>query len=188
MPLWRMLAPFGAMAGAAAVSAHRLAARNPRLGAGDRFSASWFALCGFLHCCFEGYFLLSRATLASSGGLFSQLWKEYALSDSRYLTGDVFTLCVEAITVTVWGPLSLAAAASVVLGSPRRHFLQVVVSTAHLYGVALYYATNEVAAAATATSYSRPEPLYYWVYYVGFNAPWAVVPLCGRGGITDAAV
>ena len=45
MPLWRMLAPFGAMAGAAVVSAHRLAARNPRLGAGDRFSASWFALC-----------------------------------------------------------------------------------------------------------------------------------------------
>lgn len=71
-------------------------------------------------------------------------------------------------------------------GSPRRHFLQAVVSTAHLYGVALYYATNEVAAAASAaaaadgaaTSYSRPEPLYYWVYYVGFNAPWAVVPLC----------
>lgn len=29
---------------------------------------------------------------------FSQLWKEYALSDSRYLTDDVFTISVETIT------------------------------------------------------------------------------------------
>lgn len=30
--------------------------------------------------------------------LFAQLWKEYTLSDSRYLTLDVFTVCVETIT------------------------------------------------------------------------------------------
>lgn len=52
----------------------------------------------------KGYFLLNRATLAASDGLFAQLWKEYALSDSRYLTGDVFTLCVEAITVVSFLP------------------------------------------------------------------------------------
>lgn len=27
-------------------------------------------------------------------------------------------------------------------------------------------------------SYSRPEVLYYWVYYAGMNAPWAVIPGC----------
>lgn len=35
------------------------------------------------------------------GGLqtfFGQLWKEYALSDSRYLTQNVFVFCVEAMT------------------------------------------------------------------------------------------
>lgn len=35
------------------------------------------------------------------GGLqtvFGQLWKEYALSDSRYLTQDPFVLCMETIT------------------------------------------------------------------------------------------
>lgn len=31
--------------------------------------------------------------------LFGQLWKEYALSDSRYLTSDTLVLCMEAITV-----------------------------------------------------------------------------------------
>lgn len=45
---------------------------------------------------------------------------------------------------------------------------------AHLYGVALYYATNWF----EGVSYSRPEFIYFWVYYVGFNMPWAVVPFC----------
>jgi hypothetical protein len=30
--------------------------------------------------------------------LFAQLWKEYTLSDSRYLTHDIFTVSVETIT------------------------------------------------------------------------------------------
>lgn len=30
--------------------------------------------------------------------LFGQLWKEYSLSDSRYLTKDPFVLCMESIT------------------------------------------------------------------------------------------
>lgn len=37
--------------------------------------------------------------MAHSQDLFAQLWKEYALSDSRYLTSDPFMLCVESITV-----------------------------------------------------------------------------------------
>ena len=30
--------------------------------------------------------------------LFGQMWKEYSLSDSRYLTSDPFVLCMESIT------------------------------------------------------------------------------------------
>ncbi|OAA53432.1 Emopamil-binding protein [Cordyceps fumosorosea ARSEF 2679] len=109
--------------------------------------------------------------------LFAMLWKEYALSDSRYLTGDVFTLCIEHITVFLWGPLSLLTTIAIIRRSPTRHFLQVIVCTAHLYGVMLYYATNWADHRLTGVSYSRPEFLYYWVYYVGFNAPWFCVPL-----------
>lgn len=29
---------------------------------------------------------------------FGQLWKEYAFSDSRYLTSDPFVLCMETVT------------------------------------------------------------------------------------------
>lgn len=48
----------------------------------------------------------------------------------------------------------------------------------HLYGVALYYGTCGLAEHMRGISYSRPEAQYYWVYYAGMNAPWAVVPGC----------
>lgn len=104
----------------------------------------------------------------------------------------MFTVCVETITVVspsvltsstyankrkfCWGPLSCLAAVSILNRSHSRHFYQIIVCTAHLYGVALYYATNWADFRASGVSYSRPEFLYYWVYYVGFNMPWAVVP------------
>lgn len=47
----------------------------------------------------QGYFIYFKGELVSQHTLFAMLWKEYTLSDSRYLTGDVFTLCIETITV-----------------------------------------------------------------------------------------
>jgi cholestenol Delta-isomerase len=123
-----------------------------------------------------GYFVYNHATLAGSQSIFGQAWKEYTLSDSRYLTSDPFMLCVEAITVAVWGPLCWAIVAAIAARSPLRHPLQIVMCVGHLYGVALYYSTSLTERAMTGTMHSRPEFLYFWVYYVGFNAPWVVVP------------
>ncbi|KAJ4202892.1 hypothetical protein NW767_005649 [Fusarium falciforme] len=109
--------------------------------------------------------------------LFAQLWKEYALSDSRYLTHDVFTISVETITALAWGPLCLLTVVGIIHGSRSRHVAQVIVCTAHAYGVALYYLTNFNESRMHGVAYSRPETLYFWIYYVGFNFPWAVVPL-----------
>ena len=58
--------------------------------------SAWTA--GFIHLFFEGYFVLNHKTLAGSQELFGQLWKEYSLSDSRYLTSDAFVVCMEAVT------------------------------------------------------------------------------------------
>ncbi|KAJ0108690.1 hypothetical protein J7T55_015124 [Diaporthe amygdali] len=107
----------------------------------DKIVLGWFVLCGSLHCFFEGYFVINHTKLASLQDLFAQLWKEYALSDSRYLTSDPFMICVETITATVWGPLCFATAVSIVRGGSLRYPLQIVVNVAHLYGVALYYST-----------------------------------------------
>lgn len=76
----------------------------------------------------------------------------------------------------VWGPLCFATAVSICRGGSLRYPLQIIVSLAHLYGVALYYSTCYVNEKYKGLVYSRPEFLYFWVYYVGFNAPWVFVP------------
>ncbi|KAI0816292.1 Emopamil binding protein-domain-containing protein [Xylaria sp. FL0064] len=158
---------------AAALVARKL---NPRLGASGLAVFCWFLMNACLHCVFEGYFVLNHATVASSQSLLAQLWKEYALSDSRYLTSDSFMLSVESITVFIWGPLCLANAIATARNSPWRHALRIIACVAHLYGVALYYATSHCEFYFTGRSHSRPEFVYFWVYYVGFNLPWAIVP------------
>jgi hypothetical protein len=76
-----------------------------------------------------------------------------------------------------WGPLSFLAVVGILRDWHSRHVVQVIVCTAHVYGVALYYLTNWNESRVHGVAYSRPETLYFWVYYVGFNLPWAVVPL-----------
>ncbi|KAI1430870.1 Emopamil binding protein-domain-containing protein [Xylaria sp. CBS 124048] len=157
----------------AAVAARR---SNPALSASGLAVFCWFVMNACLHCGFEGYFVLNHATLASSQAIPAQLWKEYALSDSRYLTSDIFMLSVESITALLWGPLCLVNAIATARNSPSRHALRIIACMAHLYGVALYYATSQCEFYFTSRSHSRPEFLYFWVYYVGFNLPWAIVP------------
>ena len=53
---------------------------------------------GTIHLFFEGYFSLNHTRMAPAQDLFGQMWKEYAYSDSRYLTSDPFVLCMETIT------------------------------------------------------------------------------------------
>ena len=50
-----------------------------------------------------GYFSLNHMRMATMGDFFGQLWKEYALSDSRYLTSDPFVLTMETTTAVCIG-------------------------------------------------------------------------------------
>jgi hypothetical protein len=45
-----------------------------------------------------GYFAYNHTRMAGMNDFFGQCWKEYSLSDSRYLTSDPFVLCMETIT------------------------------------------------------------------------------------------
>ncbi|OTB20487.1 hypothetical protein K445DRAFT_86561 [Daldinia sp. EC12] len=172
-----LLTSLGGMLVFALVGASALALRvNPKLSKTNLIRFCWFVLNGCLHCFFEGYFIFNHDTVASSQNVFAQLWKEYALSDSRYLRSDFFMLSIETITVFILGPLCFANAVAIVRGSPARHALRIVVCVAHLYGVALYYATSLCETYFTGRSHSRPEPQYFWLYYFGFNLPWAIIP------------
>lgn len=111
--------------------------------------------------------------MASKRDLFGQLWKEYSLSDSRYLTQDPFVVSMEAFTAIFWGPLSFVCAWAVVKDSPLRHPLQMVISLGQLYGDVLYFATCWV----SPVTHCRPEGFYFWAYFVLCNAFWIVIPL-----------
>ncbi len=93
---------------------------------------------------------------------------------SRDTRASLTTCCVQ----VAWGPLSFAAAVSIAKDSSLRYPLQLLVSLAHLYGVTLYYATCYAEHLYRNVSYSRPEVLYFGVYFIGMNAPWVVVPAC----------
>ncbi|KAK4456111.1 Emopamil binding protein-domain-containing protein [Podospora aff. communis PSN243] len=150
---------------------------NKRLDGKEQLVFLWFMLCAFLHLFFEGYFITHHTSLASSQSLFSQLWKEYSLSDSRYLTSNPFMLCIETLTVFIWGPLCVLAAVLLVAEKRGlRHVAQIVLSVGHLYGVLLYYGTCAFEERYKGVGYSRPDALYYWGYYVGMNGLWVVVP------------
>lgn len=80
-----------------------LAALNPALTARARATACWFLFCGLLHIHFEGYFVRHHRSLASRTDLVGAVWKEYALSDSRFLLAGAgegqFVFAIKALSV-----------------------------------------------------------------------------------------
>ncbi|KAK7422795.1 hypothetical protein QQX98_001356 [Neonectria punicea] len=146
------------------------------LSRGDTLATLWFALCGCIHSFFEGYFALNFLDMASQMDLFGQLWKEYSLSDSRYMTQDSFVVCMETMTAVLWGPLSFLCAYYIVTGHPLRHPLTIIISVGQIYGDILYYATCSFSSLVFKVVYCRPEDFYFWMYYVLCNAFWIVIP------------
>ncbi|OAQ98002.1 hypothetical protein LLEC1_05697 [Akanthomyces lecanii] len=167
------------------------------LSTAETASALWFVLCGVIHLGLEGMFCFlflhvshhrlfdilpfchyarHEHHIGASSHVLSQLWKEYALSDSRYLTRNSFMVCMEAITAACWGPLSFFCAYAVVRGSAWRHPLQTILSLGQLYGDVLYYGTCTYELLVHGNEFSRPEPYYSIGYYVFLNAFWIVIP------------
>lgn len=77
-----------------------------------------------------------------------------------------------------WGPLSAIVGYMILTDHPLRHPLQIIVSLGQLYGDVLYYATSIFDDYLLGNTYSRPEPYYYYGYFVFMNAFWIVIPLC----------
>jgi len=151
-------------------------AHNPMLPSSEKATILWFVLSGTIHLFFEGYFAYNHASMPSMQDLFGQLWKEYAMSDSRYLTSDPFVLCMETVTAICWGPLSFTVAWLVTTQHPLRHPLQAMVSLGQIYGDILYYATSMFDLWHKSVRYCRPEAYYFWCYYFFMNFIWIVIP------------
>ncbi|MCJ1255132.1 hypothetical protein MMC24_002948 [Lignoscripta atroalba] len=149
---------------------------NPTLPSSEKAAILWFVLSGTIHLFFEGYFALNHTRMAGMSDFFGQLWKEYSLSDSRYLTSDPFVLCMETVTAFLWGPLSFIVAWLITTQHPLRHPLQSLVSIGQIYGDILYYATSMFDHYHKGLTYCRPEAYYFWGYYFFMNFIWIVIP------------
>ncbi|KAI8071663.1 EBP domain protein [Gongronella butleri] len=147
-------------------------AKKPGVSLLSCLTLFWFVLCGLLHCGFEAYWLYYRHQLSTRTDIIAQLWKEYALADSRYMTSDDLLVTLETITVFVWGPLCFLAAYDCFHDNARGIYVQSVVAIGHLYSCSLYFILDFL----QGFSHSDPHWLYFWVYFVGFNAPWLVIP------------
>lgn len=109
-------------------------AANPRLSRAQLATVMWFVLSGSIHLFFEGFYVLHFADLGGSQHLIGQMWKEYGLSDSRYLTSNSFVLCMESLTAVLWGPGCWLCAWLVAKEHPARWGAVVIVSMGQLYG------------------------------------------------------
>jgi cholestenol delta-isomerase len=158
-------------------STHIISKRlQPDLSNVELLTAMWFVLSGAIHIFFEGYYVYNVLDIGTQQTWLGQMWKEYAYSDSRYLTQDAFVLCMEGITATAWGPGCLLVAAMVIFRHPLRFPLQGMISLGQVYGLILYYGTAYFGHVVYGLSYSRPEPFYFYFYFIFMNAIWMVIP------------
>ena len=83
--------------------------------------------------------------------------KEYCRADSRYASRDPFTICMEAVTAFVEGPLCFVIMYSMLKQKPWCFLLQFAVSLGQFYGDVLYFATSWYDGMLTAPSVEHAD-------------------------------
>ncbi|ELT92715.1 hypothetical protein CAPTEDRAFT_171071 [Capitella teleta] len=177
-PLTEILGYFFSTVGIAVIALWLYTGRIPHLKTSllARCKVSWFFVCGLIHFILEGYFAVYHEEIAGMQTFLGQLWKEYGKGDSRYMTSDTFTVCMETITAFVDGPLCFWVTIALIANSPNRYVVQMMVSLFQLYGDVLYFMTE---AKEDFSHGPKGHPLYFWFYFVFMNAIWIVLPaLC----------
>jgi cholestenol delta-isomerase len=145
------------------------------LSLANRLIATWLAVTGAIHLVIEGYVVITPDYYQHpSDNYLSEAWKEYTKADSRYASRDPFVISMEAVTAFVVGPLCFVATYGILKRRAWCWALSLVVSVCQVYGDLLYYGTCLL----EGFVHSRPEPLYFWGYFVLLNALWLVIPAC----------
>lgn len=64
----------------------------------NKFVFLWFVFTACIHTFVEGWVVVFNQTVAGRNDFMSDLWKEYANADSRYLVSDPAVFLIEGIT------------------------------------------------------------------------------------------
>ncbi|KAL1923255.1 uncharacterized protein VTP21DRAFT_9631 [Calcarisporiella thermophila] len=173
MPLEKILAIFFGMVALVTLAANAAIGTRKNISHMEKFTFIWFIISGTIHIVMEGYFSWNHSNIAGNQFVIAQLWKEYAKSDSRYLSSDMFIVVMEFITAHFDGPACYLAAYALYKNLPYHHIVQLVVSVCHIYGDVLYYATSILEGSPHCT----PHPYYFYFYFIFLNSFWIVIPL-----------
>ncbi|KAG6471964.1 hypothetical protein ZIOFF_069419 [Zingiber officinale] len=134
----------------------------------------WWAFTGLTHIILEGYFAFSPEFYKKKTPHYlAEVWKEYSKGDSRYVGRDAGIVTVEGITAVLEGSSTFEFNRyAIATRKPYSYILQFAVCLGQLYGCLVYFITAFLEGDNFATS-----PFYYWVYYIGANGWWVVIPL-----------
>jgi len=135
----------------------------------------WLLLCGCIHLFLEGHFAIYHLDIHTRMDFLSQVWKEYAKGDSRYLLQDPFTVCMETITAFLEGPGCFLTVWAFMRQKSYRYLIQLVVSLGQFYGCVLYFSTEAMEGFIHGPMW---HPLYFWFYFVFMNVLWIIIPFC----------
>lgn len=143
-----------------------------KLSKTERLLMCWWAFTGLTHIIIEGYFVFSPEFYKKKSPFYlAEVWKEYSKGDSRYAARDATIVTVEGITAVLEGPASLLAMYAIAAKKPFSYTLQFAVCLGQLYGCLVYFITAYLEGDNFSTS-----PYYYWIYYIGANSSWVVIP------------
>lgn len=161
---------FGASVGALILGMWQLSVNIPMK---ERILTCWLAVTAAIHMIIEGYIVVTPEFYTHTADTYlSEAWKEYTKADSRYATRDSFIISMEAVTAFAVGPMCVMATFGVLQRKAWRWPLLIILSVCQIYGDVLYYGTCYL----EGFVHSRPETLYFWVYFVILNALWIVIP------------
>jgi len=121
----------------------------------------------------ENYFSAVQDTFTS---VIKSLLKAYALADKRMATGDTFLRAFFGFNLYFTAPLVLILAYGIAHRRWWRHNLQLVVTTAQLAGLALYFATEHFNGYANTSPKSvKYYNVYFWAGNLAIAAPSALL-------------
>jgi cholestenol Delta-isomerase len=98
IPMAQLLTIFFSAVGVILAVSWYLISSKPKVKFGTKLIFLWFISCGFIHSVVEGYFAFYHRTISTKSTLFADLWKEYSMSDSRYMSQDPFVAVMESMT------------------------------------------------------------------------------------------
>ncbi|KAL9650828.1 hypothetical protein ABK040_001878 [Willaertia magna] len=102
------------------------------------------------------------------------VWFEYGTnSDSKWLILDGCVTAVELLTCTFDSLCCLIILYAMLFDKSYRHFWQIVLCVCELYGDWMTF----VPALLEGGENLNTDPYYLWVYTIGSNGVWVVVPL-----------